>query len=542
MHGTVLSRVVAVVLLAGAFAVSGCGGGTSAPPDTLVFARGADSEKLDPHATDNGESVVVCTNIYEGLLRYKRESAEIEPCLATGFTVSDDRLRITFTLREGVQFHDGSDFNAEVVKANIERNLPNTKSAYVFPEHAMAHASWFANVSGVETPDAKTAVLVLSQPDVAMIQILASYAGAMVSLKALKTNADAVKAGKKSGPEFVHLNPVGTGPFIFKSWSPGEVIRLTRNDKYWGDKAKSANLIFKVVPDNATRRGQLEAGEVHIIDGINDEDVPSLKDNTKLKVYSDAMLSVCYVFLNTTKAPFDNAKVRDAVAWAVDKKAILELYYGQATPAVTMMPPSLGAITDLKDRSVDIEKAKGLLAESGLPKEQWKATLNFMDNPRGYIKQPAKVATKLKEQLAAIGFDLTLAQTDWNTHLTACQSGEPQCGIMGWMADYPDPDNFLYVLLHGSGVRFAERRSSNFSGFNDEQTNEWLVAAKSEFDPVKRAALYLKTQERIFREAPVIPLVHTNDTIATAANVTGFVLHPVGIRYLAPVAVATPAS
>jgi len=193
---------------------------------------------LDPALVDDGESSKVIVNIYEGLLKYADDSTEVEPCLAESWEVSEDGLTYTFKLRQGVKFHDGTDFNAEAVKFNIDRQLPPKVT------EDMGYAGFvFGTVKDVVVVDDYTVKINLTQKNTAFLANLAmSLAAPMVSPKALQDNNNSVMEA-----------PCGTGPYKFVEWNKGENVVLVRNDDYWGEKAKTKNIIFRFIADNSAR-------------------------------------------------------------------------------------------------------------------------------------------------------------------------------------------------------------------------------------------------------------------------------------------------
>ena len=225
----------------------------AAVSDTLIFAQGAEPRGLDPALVDDGESSKVIVNIYEGLLKFEEGSTKVEPCLAKDWKISDDGLTYTFYLQEGVKFHDGTDFNAEAVKFNIERQTINKTE-----DMGYADFVW-GDVASVEAQDDYTVVITLKKPSTPFLNNLAMSLGApMVSPKALQDNDNNVNKA-----------PVGTGPYVFKSWNPDQDIILEKNADYWGTPAKTDKVLFKFIKENASRVVALTNGEADMIDGID---------------------------------------------------------------------------------------------------------------------------------------------------------------------------------------------------------------------------------------------------------------------------------
>ena len=297
--------------------------GADTANDTFTFAQGADPRGLDPARVDDLESGKVIVNMYEGLTKYADDSTKVEPSLAESWTVSPDGMSYTFKLREGVKFHDGTDFNAEAVKVNIDRQLPPKV------DDNMPYASFtFGTVKDVVVVDPNTVTINLTQPNTAFLANLAmGIAAPIVSPKALADNNNSVME-----------TPVGTGPYKFVKWNKGENVVLVRNDEYWGDKAKTKNVVFRIIADNSARVLALNNGEVDMIDGIDATVVDKVKEGGN-KLYEAPGMNVNYMAFNTTTPMFKNAEARKAVAQSVNVEELVKsLYQGYSDKATTILP------------------------------------------------------------------------------------------------------------------------------------------------------------------------------------------------------------
>ncbi|MCL4425518.1 MAG: ABC transporter substrate-binding protein [Firmicutes bacterium] len=318
----------------------------------LIYARGADSVKLDPALPTDGESAKVMNNIYDNLVRYKPGSTDVEPALAESWKVSDDGKVWTFNLRKNVKFHDGTPFNAEAVKFNIERQLPPKVTK------EMAYADFtYGMIEKVEAVDANTVKITLKSPYAPFLANLAmGLAAPMIS----------PTAAKKYGENFSQ-NPVGTGPFIFVKWDKEQQIVLKANKAYWGGAPKVDRVIFKVVKENAVRANELLTGSADIIDGVDPNDVPRLQQDSNVRLLTAPGMNINYLGIRTDKKPFDDPRIRQAISMAINREAIVKsLYQDKAILANGPLPPNLfGYYKDLKPYSYDPEKAKALLKEAG---------------------------------------------------------------------------------------------------------------------------------------------------------------------------------
>lgn len=481
---------------------------------TLVFGRGGDTVNLDPAVVTDGESFRVTKNIFETLIEFDEDSTDLIEGLATDWKVSDDGLTYTLTLREGVKFHDGSDFNAEAVVYNFTRWASGDKEKYYY------YNSQFGDViTDVKAENSTTVVITTSRPIAPFFKNLAMSPFAIASPKALK------EAGDDFGSKVV----VGTGPFVFKEWKANETITLDKNPDYWKEGLpKLDTVIFKVIPDNAARFNALQAGEVDIIEGINYSDLPTIEANADLQVFQRPSLNVAYLGLTSTRGPLKDKKVRQALNYAVNKKAIIEAFYsGSAIPAINPMPPVVaGYNPDVEDYPYDPEKAKELLAEAGFT-DGFEIELWAMPVVRPYMPDGPKVAEAIQADFEAIGVKSKIVQYEWATYLEKTRLGEADTFLLGWTGDNGDADNFLYVLLDKDNIG-----SNNYSYYSNDEVHNLLIEAQSTVDQVKREELYKQAQVIIKEDAPWIPLVHSNPVLAGSTKVKNFIAHPTGSDWL----------
>ena len=326
---------------------------------TLVFLRGADSNKLDPGDVTDGESSKVIEQVYDTLVRYKPGTIEIEPSLATSWKSSEDKQTWTFQLREGVTFHDGAPLNAKAVVDTFQR-MNDKNHEFSFPDGKWANwTALFGFVDEVrQGSNDLEVVFACNQPAPPFfLKQLAMFTCSIVSPKALK----------KHGPA-IRRNPVGTGPFKFKGWRTDDVIELERFDDYWDGAPKLKSLYFRISNNPTVRSNRLIANNgAELIDNLDPATIAKLESDANVQVARRPQSSLCYLAMNNLRAPFDNPKVRQAVAYAINKKGLIaRAYKGYAKPATVPVPPGFnGFHADLPDRPYDPEKAKALLREAG---------------------------------------------------------------------------------------------------------------------------------------------------------------------------------
>ncbi|MCO5168829.1 MAG: ABC transporter substrate-binding protein [Planctomycetes bacterium] len=485
---------------------------------TLIFGRGADTVSLDPADVTDGESVKAIEALFDTLVRYEAGGTEVEPALATAWEVSDDRKTWTFTLREGVKFHDGTALDADAVVFSFERQRD---PAHEF--HQGEFVYWqdqFSFVTRVSKKDERTVVFELDRPFVPFLTNLAMFTASIVSPAGFR-------AAKEKGASPASM-PVGTGPFKLAEWRRGDAIVLEAFDDHWGGRPHLDKLVLRTIPDNNTRFELLKKGDLQAMDGLNLADVQLASQAKDVTVLAQPGMNVAYLAFNNRRKPFDDPRVRQACAMALDlDRVAARIYYGLATPAANPLPPTLfGHNDDLRPRKQDREAAKKLLAEAGHP-NGFKTTLWTMTNPRPYLPQPDKMAQYVKAALAQIGVEATIVPKEWASYLEEVQKAEHDMCFLGWTGDTGDPDNFLYVLLDKDNARVGS--ASNYSFYEDEVVHDLLGRARVEADPPRREALYKQAQEKIHADCPMVPLVHTTQVAAFRSKVRGFRLHPTGI-------------
>jgi peptide/nickel transport system substrate-binding protein len=524
-----LVTVLVVVMLTGLLA--GCKQ-QAKQPVTLVFAKG-DAVRLDPADVTDGESVTVMNNIFDGLVRYKAGSTEVEPDLATSWDTSTDGLVWTFHLRQGVKFHDGTPFNADAVVFSLERQRdPN----HPFHQYGKwEYWGWcFSEIAKTEKVDDYTVKITLSKPFAPFISTMAMFTAYIVS----PTNAENLKDQAAS-------HPVGTGPFKFVEWVRGDHITLAKNPDYWGEKAKIDQLIFKVIPDPSSRLLALQKGEVQGMEFPNPDDLQKIESDSTLQVLSQPGLNVGYLAMNMGKdtpgfqAPFGDVRVRQAINYAINKKDIVDqLYKGTAEVAKNPLPPTLWGYNDaVQDYEYNPTKAKELLKEAGYP-NGFKTNLWAMPVSRPYMFDPQKIATAIQADLKQVGIDAQIVSYDWGTYLDKTEAGEHSMALLGWTADYADPDDFIYVLLDQDAATVGS--AGNIAFYRNPQIHQIDMEAQSTSDFAKREELYKEAQVIIHNDAPWVPLAHAKQILVFNKNVSGFVLYPTGDYRFETTTLTTP--
>ncbi|WP_186673626.1 ABC transporter substrate-binding protein [Sporosarcina sp. BP05] len=491
--------------------------------DTLVFGRGGDSTSLDPSRVTEGESFKVTVNLYETLLNFGEQDTTINPGLATEWEPSEDGLTYTFKLREGVKFHDGTDFNADAVVKNFERWANGDAEKFPY------YSSMFGGFKGDEghvidsvTADGENTVLIkLTRSQAPFLKNIAMSMFAIASPTAFEL-----------GDDQFERNPVGTGPFKFVEWKPNETITIEKFDDYWDEGLpKLKKIIFQSFPDNSARLNALMAGGIDLADGINPSDGKSIEDNEKLQLFERPSMNVGYLGLTVTRPPFDKKEVRQAINYAIDKQSIIDSFFeGRANVAKNPMPPSIsGYNEDVEGYEYNPEKAKELLKSVGL-EDGFEMDLWAMPVPRPYMPDGKKVAEVIQKNLADIGITAKIVSHEWATYLDLASKGDADAFMLGWTGDNGDADNFLYTLLDKDTIG-----SNNYTYYANDKLHDILIAAQTEVDEEKRNELYKEAQLIIHEDAPWVPLAHSTPLLGGAKNLSGFVPHPTGSDLLSKV-------
>jgi len=416
---------------------------------TLIFGRGGDSVGLDPAYETDGNSFMICDNIYEALVAYQDESTALEPGLAESWEIAADGKTYTFHLRKGVMFHDGTPFNADAVVFSIGRMMKERKLKFFsrdwdVPPQERPPEYWVSmemddTVESIEAVDDYTVVFKLKRVEAPFLANMGMDFADIISPTAFTNNPT----------EFLR-NPVGTGPFKFVEWIKDDRIVLEKNENYW-DKSGGPyldKLVFRTIPENSVRFLELKAGNIHICQFPNPADIPLAKQDPNLKLVSQPGMNIGYLSFNHTKKLWQNIHMRRAIVYAINRQAIVDnIYQGMGQVAKNPIPPTMWGYNDeIEDFPYDPEKAKLELAEAGYPGAQDlpEITLWSMPVPRPYNPEGLKVGVAMISDLAKVGIRARIVSYDWGTYLKRQREQPKDMDLfqLGWTGDNGDPDNF----------------------------------------------------------------------------------------------------
>ena len=505
----------------------------------LVFCSEGSPAGFDPGLYTAGTDFdASAETVFNRLSQFERGGTAVIPGLATSWDVTPDGLTYTFHLREGVKFHTTDyfkptrNFNADDVLFTFNRMLDKDmpfRKAYPTEFPYFTDMGMDSNITKVEKLDDKTVKFTLKTVDAAFIQDLAM---SFASIQSAEYADKLLKEGKASD---INQKPIGTGPFVFKSYQKDSNIRYTGNKDYWKpEDVKVDNLIFAITTDPSVRAQKLKKGECQITAYPRPADIAPLKADTSLKMPEQAGFNLGYIAYNvmpvlkdqTAANPLADLRVRQALDMSVNKKQIIEsVYQGAGQLAVNAMPPTQWSYdTTIKDAKYDPEKAKELLKEAGV-KPGTEITLWAMPVQRPYNPNAKLMAEMLQSDWKNIGLNVKIVSYEWGEYLKRAKGGEQQAMLIGWSGDNGDPDNWLGVLFGCDAVN-----GNNFSKFCYKPFEDLIKEAKSTADQGKRTELYKQAQHILKDQVPYTPIAHSTVFQPMSAKVQDFKISPFGLN------------
>lgn len=496
-----LQILLALTLSAGML-FAGCGssgdsGAKSTDKTTINISLHQDPPKLDPRISTAFVERHVFQSVFDKLVDLDTKG-NIVPQLAEKWEISPDGLKYVLHLRKDVKFHDGTEFNAEAVKANLE----------AYKSKGSNRANELKTVEKITVTDTYTLELALNKAYSPLLSILADRAGMMRSPAAVE----------KLGDKFMG-SPVGTGPYMFKERIKGNKIVLVKNPNYWqAGVPKTDNLVYKIIDDANVALVNLKSGQLDMTNRFPLNEANSFKDNKQIAVINEPGPGFKGYVLNNRKAQFKDKRVRQAMDKAVDREALIKVsQFGVGTPGRTALSPTNFAYEASLDKpgKPDVEGAKKLLAEAGMEKG-FKFTLLIDTDPA-----TQQIAQQVQNMLKAVNIEMVIEKQDFGTVLDRAKKGDFEAASIGWSGRV-DPDGNIYDWLYTGA-------NMNYMGYSNPQMDKMLDEARSEVNTEKRKAIYKDIMALALEDAPYLYLFHENNVFGLSREVKGFVPSPDGM-------------
>ena len=528
-----VSRLIGILVLGTLLLTAG----PAIAQTTFIFGAEGEPVDLDPAVITDGISHRVITQIKEGLVKYKGNTTEVVPALAEKWETSADGTVWTFTLRKNVKFHDGTPFDAAAVVWNFDRwrftkhpqheNQEKAGKTFEYYKKQFGGYDDKSLITKVEAVNPTTVRIFLKSPQGPFLNNLGMFPFYITSPTAVEKHGTAY--GK---------NPVGTGAFKFVEWKVGQEVVLEANKDYW-DKANAPKVqrtIIRNIKDSSQRLAALKAGEIHGMEGLNPDDVKVVRADPKLQIILRPTNTTGYLAFNYKVKEFQDRRVRQAIAHAINKQGIVNaLYGGTGLTATQFQPPPLwGHNKDLKDYPYSPDRARALLKEAGfgqgLKEITWedgrKEPLPFWYMPvsRPYYPNPKEIAEAMAADLAKVGIAVKLQTIDWSAYLDKRKKGELPLYMLGWTGDNGDPDNFVCYFFCSPGA-------SREGFYSNKALAEVLLQGQKLTDQEKRAPLYRKAEQMIHDEAARIFIAHNQPPLPFSKKVKGYVANPTNTEY-----------
>ncbi|MGV9671714.1 ABC transporter substrate-binding protein [Gordonia sp. NPDC003504] len=449
--------------VAGATVLGACapsGSGVASSDNTIRAAIAGEPDQLDPHKTSSYFSFEVLENVFDTLVE-PDEKLEMQPALAQSWQVSPDATIWTFTLRPNVRFHNGDSLTAQDVVYSYRRIIDQDLSS-----------AWrLENIATIAAPDDQHVVITTTAPSPNLLSTIGSFKGVAI------VNRRNVESGQ------IATHPIGTGPFSYDSGSPGTSIVLKANPGYWGGAPRVDGVAYSFISQQTTAVSALRSGEIDWTDSIPAQQLRILESTDGVVVGSVVANDYWYVAMNFAKKPFDDTRVRQAVAYAIDRKSIAQVVgYGTATPNQLAIPKTspwfaeYGRYTDGLDRDGATDKARDLLKQAGVGS----LPMGLMVTTE--YPETVTAAQVIASNLSDVGIDVTIEQLDFGVWLDRQSQGAFDALLLGWLGNL-DPDDYYYAQHHSQGT-------SNSQKYANPDVDRLLDAGRVELDMARRKQIY----------------------------------------------------
>lgn len=495
----------------------------------IVYCSEGDPTSFNPQLTTNGTTTDASSyQIYNRLVEYDPALGSIVPALARHWFINEDGTSYTFYLRKNVKFHSNEDFtptrdfNADDVLFSFNRVIDTAH-----PYHQVSGGSYpffqsvgFTDIiNKIVKVNDYMIVIHLTEKDASFMANLAANFAVIQS----KEYADQLAAQSKQAQ--IDSKPIGTGPFGLDSYFQNDHIRYKPNLNYWNGAPAIEQLVFDITPKSTNRIAKLMTGDCDVSALPQSSEIDIIRQNKKLELQIQTGFNVSYLGFNTERVPFNEPKVRQALAHAINKRAIVEaVYYGSATIADSVLPSLSWAYNDaLPPYEYNIDKAKALLAEAGYA-DGFEMTLWAAPVQRIYNPNAIKTAELIQGQLKKVGVEVKIVTYGWNVFIEKLNDYSYDSLLLGWTADNADPDNFFRPLFSCAALLSGGNRVNWCNDNFDETINQAITFT----DEKKRVPFYLAAQQSLNEQVPLIPIAHALRFQVKSRNISGMSLNPYG--------------
>ncbi len=471
--------------------------GSAASSETFTFATTSDAVGLSPTLTNDSMSANVIEHVYDTLFVRNPETKEIEPKLAESYEIKDD-LTWVFKLKEGIKFHDGTPFNAEAVKYTFDKLRD--------PATAAPRASLLEPVDTITVIDENTLEIKTKYPYGVFLAALSHSNAAIIS-----PTADQAQDLMK--------DPVGTGPFKFVSWTPGDQVELEANEEYWNGAPALKHVVFKVVPEVSTAISMLEAGEVQFIDNLPPEQMKRLESMKNVNVEKTDGTPVYYLTFNHSKEMNQDPEFRKAVAAAIDRDAFISKLNGLGVRSDSILGPQVFGYDESADNAgsaYDLEAAKALVEKNGYGDKP----IKLLTANRGTFTLMAEI---VQAQLTEAGFKVEIESLEWATFLDTARSGQYDITFLSWSNVTGDGSEMFYPNFHSDNAG-----TSNRAQYKNPEFDKLVVESRTTIDQEEREVILDKANKLMLEENAAVVMYHGIVTAAMDKAYTGLELDPNG--------------
>jgi peptide/nickel transport system substrate-binding protein len=486
---------------------------------TFVWGRSGDAVSLDNAIAEDGETGEATVQLFNLLVRAEPGRTDVEPDLATSWSTSPDGLVWTFKLRRGVKFQDGSPWNAEAAKFNIDR-WADAKNPY--HQAGVDFINWTNFLADVF----KEARVV--NPETLQIVLKVPNAPLLYNLTVTGFEFGSPAAIAKYGGQGFSQNPVGTGPFKFVEWVRDDHITMVANPSYFRSGfPKVRRLIYRVIKDNSARYLALKAGEIQAMELPNSEDARAAQDDPNLKVGLRPALNASWLRFNMNLPLFKDRRIREALALGINRKAIVDaLYGGRGEVNNQILPPVMwGRSATITGYPYDPVRAKALLAEAGYP-NGLSLDLWYMPISRPYFPDPKEIGAAMAHDLAKIGVRAHLMTEDWASYLKDLRTNKFMLFMEGGIGDNGDPDDFYSTFVPKYDPNIA------YLSYNNPTVFSLVSGARVVTNQAERAKMYAQIAEILARDVRDIPFGSAKTPVLMRKDVHGLVPQPSGSEYM----------